>query len=75
MTSAADHERTKATADGFIQGGFRARPIPPELPPITEVEFGSVYQDADSGTMWRAVPAGQGRWRQVELVTATEHAP
>lgn len=71
---ANEPDRRSAATDGFIRGGYRPSPVIPDLPPIQDVEFGTVYQDAETGTLWKAVPGGEGSWLKVEVVTATEHA-
>ncbi|CAD6016174.1 hypothetical protein [Agreia sp. COWG] len=78
--SHADQPNTRnrkiVMTEGFIEGGLTSRPIIIELPPIAEVLPGSVYQDAETGTIWKAINGGLpvGRWVQAETVTASEHA-
>lgn len=64
------------TAEGFVQGGFRERPVTVELPDAREVVRGTVYQDAETGTIWKAINGGHptASWLQAETVTASEHA-
>jgi len=65
----------------FVSGGYRPKPpVPPLLPPISEVMHGTLYQ-ADDGSLWRAHtratnPAEffeRAEWVRVEIVTAEHH--
>lgn len=68
--------RKTVMAEGFIQGGFLDRPVIVELPDAREVARGTVYQDAETGTIWKVINGGHpsGSWLQAETVTASEHA-
>lgn len=58
----------------FITGGYQQAPTP-ALPPVLEVEHGTIYQD-ETGALWKAINRDgmfSPRWLPATTVTAAEH--